>query len=208
MKINPKVYKNLTGEPFKSEEIDGNTVSFYDMNETQYLSQYAGRGKFAIWTSGGGNDYKVLIEKSYYEALKPFYEYEINKIWLGFLTEAESINKRYNKLFLIPMLSIYLVVLVAFSFIAQGAYLSYAFIGLIAAALIANMAQTRVVSKKIRDANYAAQDKIKNAIGDDEFDRLVQAQDAHYKAYFKFEDNEEVSEETVEIIENKEEKDK
>ncbi len=211
MKINPKVYKNLNGEPFEVQDIDGIKVAFYDMNETSYLTQYAGRGKFAIWTSAGGNDYKVLIEKSYYEALKPFYEFNVNRIWLGFLIKAEQVTNSVNKRFVYPSLIAYLLIATLSVFFLQQ-YTAQILIALIVLIFVSNIFQTRITTKRIREANVQAQDEIRESLGVEEFDRLVKSQEEHYKNYFKFEEPETV--ETQEVIENEksveneEEKDK
>ncbi len=63
MKLNSKVYKQLTNEPFEKHEINGKTVEFHYMDDTPFLTQFASRGRFAVWTSDG-NDYKVLIEST------------------------------------------------------------------------------------------------------------------------------------------------
>jgi hypothetical protein len=198
MKLNQKIYKNLTGEPFLVQDIDGQKVSFYDMNETPYLTQYAGRGKFAIWTTNGGDDYKVLIERSYYEALKPFYEYNVNKIWLNFLTSASSITRKINLWFLVPTMSLY-VIIAALATIFLPNYVLQVLLGLIVVVFVSNIVQTRLTSKKIKEANFNAQDQIKEALGVVEFESLIQAQEEHYKAYFKFEDDEVTNEEPIEL---------
>jgi hypothetical protein len=68
MKLNPKIYKQLTQEPFDTQEINGKIVEFHYLNDTPYLFQFASKGRFAIWTSDG-NNFKVLVEKRYYEML-------------------------------------------------------------------------------------------------------------------------------------------
>lgn len=187
MKLNPKVYKNLNGEPFEVQSIDGVKVAFYDMNETNYLAQYASRGKFAIWTSNGGDDYKVLIEKSYYEALKPFYEYDVNKIWLGFLNQASEITKKVNMYFIIPTMVLYLVLATVSAIFFQDLMIQV-LIGLLVVVFVSNIFQTRITSKRVRESNIKAQEDIRNTLGTDTFDELVKAQEEHYKNYFKFDE--------------------
>lgn len=211
MKLNPKIFKSLTNEPFEVQEINGTTVAFHDMNETGYLAQYASRGKFAIWTSDGSNAYKVLIEKSYYDALKPFYEYEVNKIWLDFLTKAGNITKKINMYFMVPIMTIYLAI--AFTSVFLWAdYVIQILLGLLVFVFIANMFQTRVTSNKVRQENMNAQTEIKKTLGEAFFDDLVVRQEEHYKQYFKFEDDQveqndkgEVTTEdqVTEVLENK-----
>lgn len=199
MKLNPRVFKNLNTEPFLEQDIDGQKVSFYDMNETQYLTQYAGRGKFAIWTSNGGDEYKVLIEKSYYEALEPFYSYDVNKIWLNFLTSASQITRKMSMWFLIPTMVIYLAV-AAVATIYFPDQIIAVLLGLIVVIFGSNIIQTRLTSNRVKEANINAQNQIRETLGNEVFDGLVQAQEDHYKAYFKFEEEaQEDSEEPISV---------
>lgn len=199
MKLNPRVFKNLNSEPFLEQDIDGQKVSFYDMNETQYLTQYAGRGKFAIWTSNGGNEYKVLIEKSYYEALEPFYSYDVNKIWLNFLTSASQITRKMSMWFLVPTMVIYLAI-AAIATIYFPDQIIAVLLGLIVVIFGSNVVQTRLTSNRVKEANFNAQNQIRETLGNEVFDGLVQAQEDHYKAYFKFdEEQQENSDEQVSV---------
>lgn len=53
MKLNAKIYKQLTNEPFDSQQINGKTVEFHYMDNSPFLAQFASRGRFAVWTSDG-----------------------------------------------------------------------------------------------------------------------------------------------------------
>ncbi len=201
MKLNPKIFKNLTSEPFEVQDIEGTKVSFYYMNETNYLAQYAGRGKFAIWTSDGSGEYKVIIEKSYYEALKPFYEYDVNKIWIEFLDNAGEVTKKINYRFMIPTLLGY-VLIAGLATVFLPELVLQVLLALIVVVILSNTFQTRITSKKVKEANVKAQQDIRDAIGSDVFDELVKAQEVHYQNYFKFEDDDTVQEaEVVEVNE-------
>ena len=197
MKLNAKVYKQLTNEPFETQEINGKTVEFHYMDDTPFLMQFAAKGRFAVWTSDG-KDYKVLIESTYYDKLKSFYEHDVNVIWLNFLDKVSSLSKKINNLFIIPTLLLY----------AVGAILAILFfqdqtvgilLGLIILVVISNMVQGRIVNNKVRAENIATQDKIRDYLGQEDFDKLVQSQEEHYKKYFEFE--EPVQDENSEIIE-------
>ena len=45
-----KIFKALTGEPAVVQQIDGRQVEIHYMNDTPFLAQFAGRGRFAEWT--------------------------------------------------------------------------------------------------------------------------------------------------------------
>jgi len=200
MKLNARVYNQLTGEPFDTQEINGKIVEFHYMNETPFLFQYASKGRFAIWTSDGKN-YRVLIEKKYYGYLKDFYQPEVNTIWLNFLEKVSGVSKKVNMWFIIPTLALYAIV----AFIATAFFpeqMLSILLGLIVLVVISNMFQSRIVNKRVRDENLAAQGKIREYLGNEAFDQLIKSQDVHYQEYFKFED--ETSVETVEPLETTE----
>ena len=201
MKLNGKIYQQLTGEPFVSQEIDGKKIDFHYMNDTPYLFQYASKGRFAVWTSDGQN-YRVLIEKTYYEALEDFYQEDVNKIWLNFLDKVGKTSKKFNLLFNIPALVLYLIVSILAVYVFQD-YTMQILLGMIVLVVIVNMVQGRIVNSKVREENKNAQDEIRNLIGNERFDELVKAQEDHYQNYFKFnEENttEEVSTSSTEQI--------
>jgi hypothetical protein len=184
MKLNARIYKNLTGEPFLKQEINNKIVEFHYMNDTPFLFQFASKARFAVWASDGVN-YKVLIESKYYEAMKPFYEKEINEIWINFLQRVSGINKKINMMFLIPMLFLYAIIAFVASVYFEG-YMLQILLGLLGVIIISNMVQNRIVTKRVRQENLDTQNQIRTFIGDVEFEKLIQAQQEHYQAYFKF----------------------
>ncbi len=198
MKLNPKIYKQLTTEPFETQNVDGKTIEFHYMNDTPYLFQYASKGRFAVWTSDGQN-YKVLIEKTYHEALHDFYQFDVNKIWLNFLEKVGGISSKINRLFIIPTMIIYVVVATIAYFYFQELTLQI-LLGMIVLVVVSNIFQSRLVNKKVKNENIAAQDKIRALIGSDEFDELVKAQELHYKEYFKFAEEEPIVDQSAQDV--------
>lgn len=206
MKLNPKIYNQLKGTPFMSQNIDGVLVEFFYMDDTPYLYQYAGKGRFAIWTSNGLN-YRVLIEKTYYEAIEGFYEEPINRIWVNFLDRIGKVTKKINMLFIIPIIIFYLGIAVLATLFFQD-YMLPILLVLIVMVVISNMIQGQIVNKRVRKENQAAQEEIKQYLGEDGFNEMVMKQEEHYKAYFKFDDepvetesDDTESTETIESIE-------
>jgi len=203
MKLNPKIFKQLTNEPFETQEVNGKIVEFHYMNDTPYLFQYASRGRFAVWTSDGQN-YKVLIEKAYYEALNDFYQPQVNKIWLNFLERVSILSRKINRWFIIPTLATYVVV-AGIASVYFPAQMLQILLGLIVVVVISNIFQSRLVNKKVKQENQSAQNQIRSFIGVEEFDLLVKAQEQHYQEYFKFneeESNKDTSSEDVLYDEN------
>ena len=211
MKLNPKIYKQLTAEPFETQDVDGKIIEFHYMNDTPFLFQYASKGRFAVWTSDGQN-YKVLIEKTYHEALRDFYQFDVNKIWLNFLERVGGISSKINRLFIIPTMLVYIIVASLAYFYFPELTLQI-LLGMIVLVVISNIFQSRLVNKKVKAENISAQDQIRALIGNDKFDELVKAQEEHYQEYFKFEEepivdesSQDVSQDENQQIENNEEK--
>lgn len=187
MKLNARVYRSLTSEPFLKQEINDRTVEFHYMNDTPFLFQFASKARFAVWASDGVN-YKVLIESKYYDAMKPFYSREINEIWINFLQRVSKLNRKINRIFLIPMLLLYVVIaFVASAYFDQ--YMLQILLGLLVVIIISNTVQNRIVTKRVRQENLDTQNQIRAFIGDEAFEELIQAQQAHYQAYFNFEED-------------------
>ena len=185
MRLNPKVYKALVGEPFAVQEIDGKHVEFHYMDDTPYLAQYTGRGRFAVWTSDG-KDYKVLIERKYYETMKPFYEQGVNEIWLGFLGKVAALSRKINLWFLIPTMALYAILVTLFS-IFWPEQMIILLIVMLVGVVATNTVQSRIVNKKVKEENGATQEAIKAFVGEQTFNELVSNQEAFYAAYFKSE---------------------
>ncbi|VEU79651.1 hypothetical protein [Haploplasma axanthum] len=188
MKISYKVYRSLTGEPFETQELSGKKVEFFYMNDTPYLSQYVSRGRFYIWTSDG-NNYRLLVEKGFYEKVSYFFTSEVNGIWIDFLDEVGSINSRMSKMFLLISMSISLVVLLVFGIWFKEQLTTGVIVALFGV-LILNMVHTSRINKLIRQKNLAAQTKIREVLTEEKFNQLLKDQEEYYKEYFKFEEDE------------------
>jgi len=201
MKLNPKIYAQLTHEPFATQKINGKIVEFHYLNDTPYLFQFASKGRFAIWTSDG-NNFKVLVEKRYYELLSDFYLPEVNTIWLNFLSKVGTLSNKVNKWFMIPSLIMYVVVAGLATWLFPD-FTMEILIGMIVLVIIGNIFQGRYLNQKVAQENQNTQDEIRDYLGVERFNALVENQSKHYQEYFKFE--EEPVQETTEIVEKKEE---
>lgn len=198
MKINNRVFKTLTGEPFKTQEIDGHLVEFYSMNDTPFLQQYVTRGRFYIWTSNG-KSYKLLIEKGYYEKVSYFFEQEINEIWINFLVDASQTQSKVSRTFLTISLGLSLLIIILFSFLWMDK-ISYGIIAALIVTIIVNMIQQKKVNALIGEKNTKAVMQIKEVLGEKGFNDFLNDQDEYAKDYFNF--DEEELEEDVSLVED------
>lgn len=210
MKMNNKVFKYLTGEPFLVQELNGKQVELHYMNDTPFLQQYVPRGRFYIWSSDGRN-YKLLIEKGFYEKMDYFFKEEINEVWLNYLDEISEMNSKMSRIFLLGSMGLSLVIIVLSSLFLPEDKL---FLGIIAALVITfigNAIHSRKANAQMREKNDKAQMQIKELLTEEGFRKLLKDQEEYMKEYFKFEEDEEVEvlddEEVLEIEENAQDKD-
>jgi hypothetical protein len=210
MKMNNKVFKYLTGEPFLVQELNGKQVELHYMNDTPFLQQYVPRGRFYIWSSDGRN-YKLLIEKGFYEKMDYFFKEEINEVWLNYLDEISEMNSKMSRIFLLGSMGLSLVIIVLATLFLPEDKL---FLGIIAALVITfigNAIHSRKANAQMREKNDKAQMQIKELLTEEGFRKLLKDQEEYMKEYFKFEEDEEVEvlddEEVLEIEENAQDED-
>lgn len=196
MKIHNKIYRSLNTEPFHTQELDGINVEFFYMNDTPYLAQFVQKGRFYVWTSDGQN-YRLLVEKGFYDKVSYFFADDINEIWLKFLQDVSKTNSKMSKIFLMGSLAVSAVIIIASYFLEVQSY------GIIAAlfiVLIANMVHSSKINKLVKEKNRKAQSDIRDLLTEEGFERLLKDQDEYYNEYFKF-DEEETDEEFIEEVE-------
>lgn len=187
MKLNYKVYQTLT-EPVETQEADGRVIEIHYMNDTNYLARYAGRGQFSVWTSDG-KLFKLLIEKGYYEALKPLFDAKVNGIWITFFEQVQKIRMNVFRKILMPILLAALVVVSVFSFVPQLAdFRMYVLLAMLVIILFINVFQSSYMRRKVEGVRTVAVTDIKDHLGQELFQDLVKRQEKYYEEYFKFED--------------------
>ena len=195
MKLNPRVFRKIITQPFETQQLGSRTVEFHSMNESLFLETYGKRGRFAVWTAEK-NVYRVLIETSYYEAMKDFYQENINTIWIDFLERVTQKNKKINLMFIIPLMVTYLLAAIISSLYFPNEVFTV-LLGILVVVFISNMFQNRLIRKSVADENIATQNLIRETMGEYKFNRLVEAQERHYKTYFHVPENDNVISEDV-----------
>lgn len=189
MKLNVKMYKTLTN-PIEVQNVNGKTIEVHYMNDTPYLSRYAGRGHFVIWSSDGVG-YKLLVEKEYYNTLKPLHSEQTNALWLSFYEQVHKIRRSLFFKIMLPMLIGILAVMMVFSFVPalRDRNLQMpVLIGVLVVMLVLNMFQSQLLKKKIDEVRAKTIEEIETTLGKEKFQELVRLQNDFYENYFKFEE--------------------
>lgn len=186
MKLNQKLFNQIKSEPFLTQVVQDKTVEIHLMNQTPLFETYAKKGRFSLWTSNG-TTYKLLLEESYYEHMKPFYSEEVNNIWLNFLEEVTKTNKKISYNFLIPILGLYLIVAIISTLFFQE-QIAIFFLVVIAIVFFSNTVQNRKIKENIQKQNEATQEKIQNVLGKATYEELVVNQEKHYRSFFNIQD--------------------
>lgn len=199
MKLNYKVYKALVEEPFLTQDINGNEVGFYYMNETPFLQQFVMRGRFYVWTSDGKN-YKLLIERGYYEKVSYFFEKEINTVWLNFLEEVTGVNSKMSRNYLMISMGVSLAIIILFSILLPS-QLTWGIIAALIITLVGNMVHSNRVNKIVRQMNLDAQEEIRTILSEEKFNQFLTDQEDYMKEYFDFDESEEDFDEELDLLE-------
>ena len=164
MKLNPKIYRTLTN-PVETQEVNGTTVDIHHMNETNYLARYAGQGQFAVWTSDG-RGYKLMIERDYFETLRPLYSPKVNGIWIRFYERAGKVRNDIFFKLIGPVLLLALAAIIVFATVpALKAYQTIVLIVTLGLVLVVNIAQSTLMKRGVEKARVEAVTEIKDEVG-------------------------------------------
>ena len=185
MRINPKLFTlGNEAEPIDVQEFDGRKIEVFMMNPfPQVKEEFINKGKFAVWSSVDGTNYRIFIEDGYYEELKSLYSSSINKIWVDFWDTCEKISRKMSRCVILPLTIAAVGGCIGFSFLPKGSL--YAMIAVVVVAFVAMMFCNRLTRKKIYDANAASVELIKKSLGGTkEFDALIERQKNYMDAYY------------------------
>jgi hypothetical protein len=182
MKLNPKIFKQIDGETLEGQTFENTKIEFYALNQSPLYDKYIKQGRFVIWTSDGAS-YKVLIEEGYFDMMKEFYQKEVNAIWIEFLDRVGKASKRTNKLFIIPMMIIYVIAAVISSIYFPEQIQTF-LISMIIVVFGVNFFQNKTVRNQIRTLNMETQQNIQQFLGVDKFNEIINKQQKHYNDFF------------------------
>ena len=203
MKINPKIYKSVTTEPFDKQVLENDVViELHSLNQNEALfNEYAPKAKFAIWSSVDGKTYRLLLEDTYYPRMRELYGRRVNQCMINFWDAVEKERGKIMKFVFIPVSIVVFIALILLMIFGAnlGETLQTVFMGV---ALVAFIVVNVIVNKKIDSIvsknNSEAIEKIKNIIGHNRFEELLNDQQAHYDEFFGINNEEESTEEVVE----------
>ncbi len=228
MKLNERLYEELgnlpyvepaPGEdyvpvpstPIETQNVNGHSVEIYYMNDYKdVLEEFTKQGKFAVWSSKDGKNYRLAVEKDYYEKLNELYTADVNKEWLGFWDNCEIMQKNFSRKIVIP---ITIVVICLFLFIAnwnkmfKNAQMSdtanmICTFGIPVIYLIGMLFVRKTIINNITKEQQNALQKIKDFFGEVKYEKLLKEQRTYIDDYFDAHS----SDEELEIVDTNETK--
>ncbi len=204
MRINPKIYTMINTEPLEVQDVEGHNVEIYKLNDYPgILDEFTKKGKFAVWSSIDGVNYRLLIEEGYHASLKDLYTKKINSIWLSFWDECEKITNNFSKKIILPATIFVMVCLFALiNFIPENIQMVFS-VSLLGIFIVATMTLRRYTNSKISRKNAESIDQIKKILGAKKFEQLLEKQRSYIDEYFGYENNEDENVVEAEAINEK-----
>ena len=188
MRLNPKAYKLADGyTPIETQEFDGRIVEIYNMDDFDMLyNQNVPKGKFVLWTSENGKDYRLFIEKGFHNEVKELYTAQINKIWLDFWDQCDDVSKKFNFRILLPLCLVCIVLYIIISLInAIASFAIYLKIGILAIFIIGMIVLNRLTKNKIADLNKSSVALIKESLTEEGFENVLERQRTYIDDFFE-----------------------
>ncbi len=196
MRINPKIFTLADGAtPVEIQEFDGRKIELFYLDDYEDVkNEFIAKSQFAVWSSIDGVNYRLFLEKGYYEAVSELYEQPINKIWVDFWDTTEGITKKTSHRILIPMMVVCCGLCIA-SFFAPQDWVSYVIIGVLILAFIGMIFVNSYTRKKVMQANVDSRNQISDLLGQNKFDDILKRQKEYIDEYYdKLYPNDEASE--------------
>lgn len=188
MKLNERVFEVLSGEPVEVQNLDGHEVKIYILDDyPDVLNEFVNKGKFAVWSCVDGTNYKLAIEKGYYDELRELYSDKVNDTWLKFWDECEKISSTFSKKIVLPATAVIIVifvVLMALSNKMPGKLGTYLTLGLAIVYVLVILILRKLTTNKINIANQNALAVIKKNLGEAHFNDLLERQRNYIDAYY------------------------
>lgn len=188
MKLNERVFEVLSGEPVEVQNLDGHGVKIYILDDyPDVLNEFVNKGKFAVWSCVDGTNYKLAIEKGYYDELRELYSDKVNDTWLKFWDECEKISSTFSKKIVLPATAVIIVIFVVLMAISNkmpGKLGTYLTLGLAIVYVLVILILRKLTTNKINIANQNALAVIKKNLGEAHFNDLLERQRNYIDAYY------------------------
>ena len=188
MKLNERVFEVLAGEPIEVQNLDNHEVKIYLLDDyPDVLNEFVNKGKFAVWSSVDGKNYKLAIEKGYYNELRELYSGDVNNTWLQFWDECEAISSKFSKKIVLPATFVVIVIFAVVMLLSKkmpdkvGTYL---ILGLAIVYVFVVLVLRKLTTNKINMANQNALREIKEKLGENRFQELLECQRNYIDAYY------------------------
>lgn len=188
MKLNERVFEVLSGEPVEVQNLDGHEVKIYILDDyPDVLNEFVNKGKFAVWSCVDGTNYKLAIEKGYYDELRELYSDKVNDTWLKFWDECQKISSTFSKKIVLPATAVIIVIFVVLMAISNkmpGKLGTYLTLGLAIVYVLVILILRKLTTNKINIANQNALAVIKKNLGEAHFNDLLERQRNYIDAYY------------------------
>ncbi|MCR5231706.1 MAG: hypothetical protein K6B64_03575 [Acholeplasmatales bacterium] len=196
MKINQKLYVIADGkEPVDTQKFDDREIQIFFMDQFEGLVQeyVHAKGQFAVWSSLDAVNYRLFIERGYYEEVKELYQQPVNQIWVEFWDTTDAITKKFTRFFIYPMMAL-AIVLCIISFVLPracgwsnevGSIFSYVVIGVLVALFVVMIVTNSMTKKKITKENIKSREKVIAIFGEETFNATIDKQKNYMDDYFK-----------------------
>ncbi len=188
MRLNAKIFSIADGiEAVEKQEFDNRLVEVYYINDFPALfNQYLPKGRFAVWASIDGFNYRLFVEKGYYEKLGELYSDRVNKIWLDFWDKCDDVTKKYNYRIMLPTAIVCIVCFFLVTLIPLGSAQIWVQLGLLAVFIVVMMLLNKKVKEKINQINSDSVDEIKAMVGGaSRFEELLKLQNDYIDAFIE-----------------------
>ena len=192
-------YVPVASTPIETQVCGKHNVEIYYMNEyKEVLNEFTKQGKFAVWSSKDGVNYRLAVEKDYYAKVSELYTMEVNEKWLKFWDDCDVIQTKFSRHIVLPLT---LVVVVLFLFFANwnnmfksaqmDSTLSLALtIGIPLAYMIVMLFLRKSVMNKIQLSQQNALQEVKDYFGENKFESLLKTQRTYIDEYFESDEEE------------------
>ena len=185
MKVNVKLYNLVENQiPLETQNIDGRNVEIYSMDDfPKVKDEFIRTGRFAVWSSVDGSNYRIFIEPGYFNEFKELYSLDINKIWVDFWDACEKHSRTATFKIIIPVTFVAICGTIGLSF-WKNPISSYISIGLVIVAFLVMMIFNGRAKRKIQEENVKSVDLIKKTVGEKRFEQLIEGRKDYTDKYF------------------------